>query len=494
MKQVQRSLIAMFLVLAVAAAAVAVAYQLTQREAAQTASNDQRKKPLHLQADDVVRLSVTRGERRVVIERSTGRWRITQPVHDLADDSAVNGVLNAAADLTLAKTFDSSAMPDASALQLVPPRVELLLASASGSVGIHLGRRNAFDGRVYLRAGLDPATAPIAMVDAAAANALDRDLASLRDRRLLPVTTHRATSLAVSFARSGEQAISYAAVRDVGPGNSPQWDDPWRLTAPLAAAADADTINQLLQQLGSATYDDIVSEEPSAPLSHYGLEPPAIAVVIKTTDGEQTLDIGDAIADSGRHLAQRAGQSAIVAVPAQILTALRKTPFELEEKRALTFRGELVRQLKLQLSDDGLAVLERERGDNDVDRWTLLAPRPAAVKNWRASSLLFALTNLKAKRYAASGLDPKVEPARLAPFGLDRPRQTIVAFDADQRELGALLIGNTSGEEAFVMLRGGERVLVVDRASIEELPQKLDDLIEEPATSDSGKSRLRDAR
>lgn len=483
MKQVQRSLIAMCLVLAAAAAAVAVAYQLSQRDAARSASDDQRKRPLSLQPDDVVRLTVTRGDRRVAIERAADGWRITEPVRDRADESAVNGVLNAAADLMLSKIFDGTATPDAASLQLAPPRVELLLASASGAVGIHLGRRNAFDGKVYLRAGVDPATAPIAMVDGSTARALDLDLASLRDRRLLPVAAHRATAIAVRFNRTGDPALSYAALRSAADGGAPalQWDDPWRLTAPLASAADGDTINQLLQQLGSASYDDVVAEEPSAPLSHYGLEPPAIAIVVKAGDAEQTLDIGNEIAGSGgRRLARRAGQSAIVAVPAQLLTGLRKSQFELEEKRALTFRSEQVRQLKLQFGDDKLAVLERERGDNDVDRWSLLAPRPAAVKNWRASSLLFALTNLKARRYAATGLDARVEPARLAAYGLDRPRQTVVAFDADQRELGALLIGGASGDEAFVMRRGGDRVLVVTRASVDELPQSLDDLIEEP--------------
>ncbi|MBN2359724.1 MAG: DUF4340 domain-containing protein [Deltaproteobacteria bacterium] len=488
MRQVQRSLIAMLLVLASAAAAVAAVYHLKQRRDTRQEAAEQRARPFELEVDDVQHLTVARDGQRIALERSDDGWRITAPVRDRADDTAVDSLLHAAAGLRLTTVFESGTEPDAASLQLSPPRAELLLETTSGAVGIHLGRRNPFDGRVYLRAGMRAEAAPISMIDGATAALLDKDLPDLRDRRLLSIAPHRATALEVRFAGTGEAAPSYAAIRNVGaaatqPQNEPptmQWDDPWRLTAPLAAPADADTVNQLLQQLAGASYDRVFSEEPTAPLSHYGLDPPQVAITVTAADGAHTLEIGAAVTGDGtRRLARRGGQSAVLEIPERFVEGLKKTPFDLEEKRALTFRSDLVRQLKLKLDDGKLVVIERESSDSDVERWSLLAPRPAPAKSWRVSSLLFALTNLKAKRYAATGLDARVEEEKLAQYGLDRPRQTIVAFDAEQRELGALLIGTVSGEEAFVMRRGGDRVLVVARSSVDELPHTVDELIEE---------------
>ena len=96
------------------------------------------------------------------------------------------------------------------------------------------------------------------------------------------------------------------------------------------------------------------------------------------------------------------------------------------------------------------------------------------IKRWKADSAFYTLSGLKGVAIADEAA------ADLAKYGLDKPRFTFVATDEGGQELARILIGAESGTHYYAAKAGSQRVVEVEKSTIDDLPKKADDLIEAP--------------
>jgi len=415
------------------------------------------------EAKDVQELTVeARGEATRLVRNEKG-WRIPALDAD-ADKAAADGVADRVADARR-KVEVAAAGLDEKALAtfgLARPRVRVEALLAGGKRDrLALGDKSGFDGSVYARAGEGPVVALSGDVEWW----LDKPALDLRDRRLLPFED--ADVARIEVAAPG---LAYALLRA---------DGKWRLSAPREEAADEATVGRILGALRGLR---ATGYRPAGDERALGLDRPRFTVrLVDPRGGERRLRAAEAPAAKGesgpRPLNARLdGRSEVASAAAGSLEELKVDLFALRDKTVLPFARDQVRALRVEEGGQVRLAAERAAGDG-AERWTLTAPRVGPAAAGRVGGALYALSSLKAARFAdESG-------ARAAAHGLAPPSRAVVLLGEGGRELGRLELGREEGERVYARSSAAPRIVEVEKSALALLPSGPEDLEEKPAPS-----------
>jgi hypothetical protein len=202
-------------------------------------------------------------------------------------------------------------------------------------------------------------------------------------------------------------------------------DDGWRMIEPMATGADDGAVSRLIEQIAGATAERRIAGEEAHDLDTYGL----------AGDGERarisiTLDDGSDLADIvvGRTtpvgysaFARVEGSDDVVVTPLIFHTGVKKTVFELRDKRLFDFADDAVTRLEIE-SPDGRLLLSR-----DGERWRLEEPLEDRADANQVKTLISSLTNLQALAFY------EAEDVAGADAGLDTPGvEVTLEFDGHE--------------------------------------------------------------
>src|SRR5687767_11802303 len=124
-------------------------------------------------------------------------------------------------------------------------------------------------------------------------------------------------------------------------------DGSWKMTAPLAVDADANEASGLATAIASLEINRVI-EENAANLAEYGLAEPRIKVAFKGPDGAAgEIHLGDKTPTQSDVYAVRPGEKRVFLVQAYQETAFGKKPFDLRDKRVLTFERDKVDSVEI---------------------------------------------------------------------------------------------------------------------------------------------------
>ena len=207
----------------------------------------------------------------------------------------------------------------------------------------------------------------------------------------------------------------------------------WAIAEPRKLSADQSTLSTVLNNLTTATVDEVVEQRPSD-LKQFGLDPPTYSLEVSTDSNPPkfTLLLGDDTPTSGGLYAQVAGNPRVFTLASYLKSNLEKTLFDLRDRRALTLEADQLRKMEV-VSKGKKWTLEK----NPEGVWDLVLPPPVRADRFTVDGLISQLRGLtmqsmateEKKNEAAYGLtSPELRLQLTAPNGT----QTIVLGKKDK--------------------------------------------------------------
>ena len=467
MKQTTKSLVGLLALVAIAVGigfAAAWAGRDEEKKAEQKEKSEKLFEGLEKAKVRALRI-VKDGQTVVALSRKDDKtpWTVDEPVKADADEGAANGLIDSLVNLKQKKDLGDEKDGKQYGLEKAHLIVSAKLEDGKEQ-SLELGLDNPFDSTLYVRRGGD---ATIRVVDGFQKATFDKSLFDLREKKV----AHLDDAAEVrSIEVSGVKA-PFALQKDAGK---------WKIGG---ADADGSVADSLASTLKSLRATGVAAEKADKP-AEYGLDKPK--AVVKLGVGlaggkdtlSRTLSFGQAArgAVALKTYAQRSDSPTVFEVDSQVLKDLDKTPFDLQDKQLTHVNREDVRKLEL-VSPAGVIEVARSKtapADGGVaeENFTVVKPAPGPAKKWKLSSALYAIVGLRATSF--EGPAPKKD---LGKYGLDKPR-TAALYDEKGKELVKVLVGDEKDGKRWVVV--GDRLARVEKAGVDDLPWKPDDVLEAP--------------
>jgi hypothetical protein len=369
---------------------------------------------------DVAGLTLTRSGETISADKTAAGWTLTQPVRTRGDSAALEAVAAAAQGLT-AGAFITNDLSDLGKYGLDKPRltVALLLntpapfapaeTSAAKPVAAQLrtvtiqigGYADLPKTRAY---ALVLGTPSVITLPEAKVRDLDKDLFTLRDKRVLAADPEQVEKLVLNLAGN-----------DV---TVERLDGKWRITAPEVAPAEADEVSSVLTRLGDIKVKEF-KDHADLKDAAYGLEPPygTIAYRVHGQTAEQTVTIGKN-AKNGELWACEAGTATVGRVDGGAVVDCKRTWLDLRSRTIFKLApGQVISRISWTHSGETVTIA-RLSGTGSETPWAMTEPVKAELDGDKVAKLVEALSNLNAKKWVA-----KADKA--ADYGLDKPQITL---------------------------------------------------------------------
>lgn len=396
-------------------------------------------------------------------------WKVTSPVKADADVDVVNALLAKLGELKRKSTVDEKPA-DLAKFGLAPPKVSVTATLDDGKkLELAIGEDNGFDSSVYFKRG------DLAQVDAGESSLkapLEKNLFDLRDKRLVHVDDADVKGLAVKLGQA-----AYTLERGA--------DGKWTIALPVKERADSAAADRLLSQLKNARATSVAAESASgAELAKFGLDKPRGVVTLTVGDkAVKTFAFGvNKTGTTAHDYVQVNGAGPVLEVEASLSSQFEKPLFELRDKLVATFDKDAVKRVAIELAGQDTIEYTRTKpaspdGGYVEEQFAIVKPHAAEAKKWKCSGALYALSNLR----AAAFVDEHADAKALARFGLDKPARTYTVYGDADKVLARIKVGKLEGTRYFVQEGGSTRVDAVEKATVDDLPKSLDDLVEKPA-------------
>jgi ribosomal protein L12E/L44/L45/RPP1/RPP2 len=164
----------------------------------------------------------------------------------------------------------------------------------------------------------------------------------------------------------------------------------WEMTAPRPLRIDRDAVSSLTSTLSSLNSDRLI-EEKAEDLAPYGLNQPAVEILVTLKDGKtHKLLIGDETPTGGGFYARLDGDPRVFTIASWNKSSLDKSWQDLRDKRLLTFDQDKL--LRVELTAKGQTI---EFGKNAQNEWQILKPRPLRADNFQVEELIRKLRDAR---------------------------------------------------------------------------------------------------
>ena len=412
------------------------------------------KQLLVFQDDDAQRLELLRGDDALVLDKGTGGWTLSAPMTDGADQEAVERYLRNLRECEREKVVvDSAAASAEQAAQygLDAPRLKVRLQTEDGAEQVvAFGADSPTDRFTY--AQLQGDNPEIFVVRAWRFDNLDKRAFDLRDRRVLAF----AKDEVMQVQRWGAGGAAVLARAELG----------WQMREPVAARADADAVDGLLDKINQAEIEAFVAEDPdTTALASYGLRERAsqveIALLVGADRAEKRLAIGGAD-EQGRWYARDASRPQVFLVDSTLVQELTKSLSDLRDKKPLRFEREQVEHIVLTRGAATAFAADKDTSG----MWHLSEPMERDAKSWKLNSLLSDLEQLEVEDFAE-----------------ELPAEATSAFSIELLGVEQALLTarfSAAAGTSYLQQEGDDAVYVVSSDDFAELDLDIDDVAQAP--------------
>ncbi|PYM61623.1 MAG: hypothetical protein DME11_22670 [Candidatus Rokuibacteriota bacterium] len=388
-------------------------------------------------AADVDEMELKRGAEAVTLKRESDGWRLLVPVTARGDRSRVDETLTTLTTARVDREIES-APTRLDQYGLDKPAAAVTLRLKDGRrLELQLGAKSPTGVWVYAR---EAGKAAVFVVSDTVLRDVTRPLSEFRDKTVLAFGARQVTAFEV-VTREGTLAVE-------------QVDGRWRLTRPVALAADTETVTAFLDKLQSTRIKEFVAESPKS-LVPYGLERPIRVSIHTGRDKDRvtaSLLIGTVDKAKGVY-AMRPGESSVLLLPAETWELVPKNVAVLRNKVVVEIDRDKVTRVDLE-SPKGKVGLTQEQ-----NRWRIVAPENLPADQVEAGALLFKLRDLKAQGFLtddASGIArylarPTVR-VTMGATGAAAPTTVLLAPAPDRRAGKAMAYAAVAGRGPVVLV------------------------------------------
>jgi hypothetical protein len=385
---------------------------------------------LNFDRDKLSGIVIKNGDDRVALQLTNGKWRLTAPVQDQADASAVDNLIS---DLetwrkvaVVSNREGNSAKGSLSQYGLAEPKLTLTLQMPQAPPTIRFGKEAAFTGEMYVQVGEGT---PIVIAAQNVLTDISKKPDDFRDRKLTSLTTAQ-VDRAVVKSLAGEIELA-------------KKNGHWEIEKPLHARGDDEKIGDFLAQLTNARIEEFVAND-RGDLHDYGLAEPRGSITIYGADEKQgeTIELGAVTKKKANELYVRSiPRHGIYALPLKTEEMLKIKPNDLRDRHLVRLDTNNLDRIHIAANGQPETVLAR-KGEN----WTIASLHNALANDEEVTRLVTTLSNQRVTRFVAD------TASDLAKYGLDHP-QLQLTFSSFASENTA---ETTAGEHPFLSLSFGK--------------------------------------
>lgn len=241
---------------------------------------------------------------------------------------------------------------------------------------------------------------------------------------------------------------------------------PWRLTAPIQAAADAYEADGFLSTLTSLRIERVVEKAAKDPAA-YEIPKTEVSLWVKGQDAPVRLLVGMENPLDHSLFAKREDDPRIVLLPSTLKTTLDKTVFDFRQKDVFKFTPADVKGIRVRAKDVAWQAVREENG------WLLKAPVASLAAKGKIDSLLDALSGLRAKAFVAE----EKSAAALKQFGLEKPEYEVaLSLPAANQEIVFAL--HKEGDNSYATTSRSPQIITFEGTVLADLDRKVDEMRE----------------
>jgi hypothetical protein len=251
-----------------------------------------------------------------------------------------------------------------------------------------------------------------------------------KSKTLIEVKADDVTALALTY---GDREIALE-----------RQDGTWRMTKPVASAADEMAVKNLLRAIAEAEVKKTI-DDPPQDLLPFGLAPPFVTLTISTKDGAlPAIKVGKTTAVSFSTYVQRADQPKVYLTGSAFRTGVDKQAKDLRDKTIVSYVEADIDAVTL-AGPGGTVELKKQDGN-----WWIEQPVRHRADNAAVRTLLSTVRNLRATDFA----NDNPAPADLAAYGLEPPQRRL-SFRGANDTNATLDVGKPTEQGLYV--RAGDR-------------------------------------
>jgi hypothetical protein len=269
---------------------------------------------LSVNRDEIGALTVATPASTMRFEKSSGEWKLTQPVAARADFSAVEALVSRLTTLQM-KSIAAQEATDAAQYGLDKPAATVTIGSGSAQATLAIGKSSG-EGAVYAR---DMSKPLVVTVESAVADELKKGPGDFRQKDLFDARAFNATHLEV--VRNGT-TTAFDKVKSKDKDGKEQ--EVWKQVAPAAKDVDQAKIDNLMSAVTQARAASFVDAAPKGVL-----DKPEVTIAIKSNGGKRDEKVTFARSGSDA-FAARAGEPGAAKVDATALEGIVKALEEIK--------------------------------------------------------------------------------------------------------------------------------------------------------------------
>ena len=249
-------------------------------------------------------------------------------------------------------------------------------------------------------------------------------------------------------------------------------NDKWRLTAPVAARADAGAVDRLLGGLADMKRGEVITEQDRAQrktqLAEYGLETPRCSVALDLGGRKQTVLFGRHAPVGGALYLKDAARGEVIATDATVTNTFPANVVALRDRALLSGTAFDVKRLDLRGGGRLVQLAKNEKGD-----WQMQQPLVARADRAAVQGVLDAIFEWKVADFAADGV------ADVSLYGLDENAVKVTLNAGDKADEQVLLVGKQAGTNAaqvFACTPPEKSVYAVSTDALAKVHSQINDL------------------
>jgi hypothetical protein len=471
MKQTTKTLVGLLALLLVAGGIAGVALWAGKDEQKKAEAKEKSEKLFDFDKAHAKELRLSKDGQPVArLAKGEKSWKLVQPVEAEADDTAVDSLLSSLSGLKQKKDLPDE--KDLKSFGLDQPKLEVIVKLDDGKEqGVQIGTDNSFDNTLYAKKLGD---ATVRVIDAYQKTSLEKSAFDLRDKKV----AHLDDAAEVKRIDVAGVKSPYVLEKD---GTT------WKVNGAAADAGAADRVASALKSLRATG----VAAEKVGSLKEFGLDKPRATVKLAVTAGSDTstrvVRIGKLKSGAAQKTyAKREDSPTVYEVDKQILTDLEKEPFELQNKELVKVDREAVHKVVFETPTSKVEITRAKNAPPDGgfpdEVFTVVAPRQGAAKKWKISSALYSIASLR-----ATAFEGPVPPAKdLAKYGLDKPK-TVTLLGDESKVLARVRVGSEKDGKRYVLADGFQKLVRVDKATVDEWPWTAADALDAPPPPQASK-------
>lgn len=241
---------------------------------------------------------------------------------------------------------------------------------------------------------------------------------------------------------------------------------PWRLTAPLEAAADDYEVGNFVDVFASLRIERVVEKE-AKDLAAYEIPKMEVSLWVKGKDAPVRLLVGMENPLDKTLFAKLDGDPRVVLLASTLKTTLEKKVFDFRQKDVFKFTAADVKSVSVRTKDLSWQAAREEAG------WFLKTPVAALAAKDKVDSLLDSLSGLKAKEFVAETKNAEV----LEKYGLEKPEYE-VALSLPTANQDLVFSLHKAGEASYATTSQSTTVIAFEGTLLTDLDRKVNEIRE----------------